>query len=526
MRLRAASLFLAMLAAPTVAAKDSADAVRAAPADGTEPAEVTDWRTEPHLSTIPRTSQEAARISRVTAPTADFTVPERFEQKPAGAASTRFIDSADAFSQFSANLDVARELDFKVGNGLFRKLWVGAPSSTKGSDGLGPLYNARACQNCHIKDGRGHPPDERGTRSESAFLRLSIPGGADQPLIPDYIPTQPDPIYGGQLQDLALAGYAAEGRMEVAWHEESVALADGTRVSLRRPIYALADPAFGAPHPDLMVSPRVASQMIGLGLLEAIPLADILTLADPEDADGDGISGRPNIVWSEEYDRPMLGRFGWKAGAPTILHQSASAFSGDMGLSNPVFRDPSGECTEAEAACRQAPAGQEEGIRDGLEVDAESLDLVAFYSRNLAVPERRDADDPQILEGKRIAYDIGCTACHNPKFVTHRLSDRPEQSFQLIWPHTDMLLHDMGEGLADGRPESRATGREWRTAPLWGISLNGQVTGTETYLHDGRARSLIEAILWHGGEAQASRDAVVSLPKQDREALIAWLESL
>ncbi|MFV0410513.1 MAG: di-heme oxidoredictase family protein [Paracoccus sp. (in: a-proteobacteria)] len=484
------------------------------------------WLSEPHLNIVPRTPEETARISAVTAPTHDFTQPEAFEQNPAGGATTRYLTTADAFSQFSPNMPTASEMDFKLGNGIFRKLWVGAPSSTKGSDGLGPLYNARACQNCHIKDGRGHLPDGPDDSRVSAFLKLSIPGGTGHPEIPDYIPTSPDPVYGGQLQDLALAGFLAEAKMGIDWHETPVTLTDGTEIRLRAPRYSLENPAYGAPHADLMTSPRVAPQMIGLGLLEAVPVADILALADPGDTDGDGISGRAQIVWSAEYDQPMLGRFGHKGGNSTIRAQSAGALAGDMGLSNPLARDPSGECTDTQDACRKAPAGQEADIRDGLEVDSESLDLVTFYSQNLAVPERRQLDDPQVLRGKEIAYSIGCTSCHNPKFVTHRLEDQPEQSFQLIWPYTDMLLHDMGEGLADNRPEARADGREWRTAPLWGISLNKQVTGTESYLHDGRARSLIEAILWHGGEAEPARNAVISLPTEDRAALLAWLNSL
>lgn len=501
------------------------DAVRAVPAEPA-PVQETDWRTEPHLPIVPRTPAEAARIAAVTAPPSDFTRPEPFEARPAGAATVPFQPDANAFSQFSGNMPAGRQMDFRIGNSLFRKLWVGAPASTKGSDGLGPLYNARACQNCHIKDARGHMPEGPDDSRVSAFLRLSVPGGPGRPEIPDYLPTSPDPVYGGQLQDLALAGYLAEARMGVSWTEQPVTLSDGTVVSLRRPAYAVEAPAYGAPSSDLQISPRVAPQMIGLGLLEAVPVADILARADPEDRDGDGISGRPQIVWSSEYDRPMLGRFGLKAGNATVREQSASAFSGDMGLSNPLFPHPSGECTKAQERCRAAPAGQEPGIRDGLEVDGESLDLVAFYSRNLAVPARRGEGDPQVLRGKKIAYGIGCTSCHAPKFVTNRLEGRPEQSFQLIWPYSDLLLHDMGEGLADTLPEGRATGREWRTAPLWGIALNRQVTGVESYLHDGRARTLLEAVLWHGGEAQAARDAVVALPPDDRAALIAWLESL
>ncbi len=197
-----------------------------------------------------------------------------------------------------------------------------------------------------------------------------------------------------------------------------------------------------------------------------------------------------------------------------------------MGLSTPLFPDPWGDCTAAQASCRDAPHGQEAGIRDGLEVDAESLDLVTFYSRNLGVPQRRGVDDPQVLRGKAVFHALNCTGCHTPKHVTHRLDGQPEQSFQLIWPYTDLLLHDMGPGLADRRPEGRASGSEWRTPPLWGIGLTAQVSGHTQFLHDGRARSLLEAILWHGGEAQAQRDAVIDLPTHDRQALIAFLESL
>jgi CxxC motif-containing protein (DUF1111 family) len=197
-----------------------------------------------------------------------------------------------------------------------------------------------------------------------------------------------------------------------------------------------------------------------------------------------------------------------------------------MGLSTALLPDPWGDCTQDQTTCRDAPHGQEADVRDGLEVDRESLDLVAFYSRNLGVPERRNVDDPQVLRGKEVFYSTGCQSCHTPKHVTHRLDGQPEQSLQLIWPHTDLLLHDMGPGLADNRPEGRASGSEWKTPPLWGIGLTQQVSGHTLFLHDGRARSLLEAILWHGGEAQSQRDAVASMNAEDRAALIAFLESL
>jgi CxxC motif-containing protein (DUF1111 family) len=479
-----------------------------------------------HLPVIPRTPEEVARIAGVLAPPADFLSPERFEAKPAGSATVRATMTADAFSQHSANMPFENEMRFKLGNALFRKLWVAAPASTRASDGLGPLYNARACQDCHLKDGRGHPPRDAEDGRVSMFLRLSVPGGPVPEGIAGWISTQPDPTYGGQLQDLAAPGHAGEGRMEIVWSETPVTLADGAVVSLRSPAYAFADPAYGPPAAGLMLSPRVAPQMIGLGLLEAIPAADILAGVDEDDADGDGISGRAQIVPSVEHGVPMLGRFGLKAGAPTVREQSAGAFAGDMGLSTPLHPDPSGDCTAGQPECRSAPAGQEDGIRDGLEVDRESLDLVTFYSRNLGVPERRNADDPEVLKGKEVFYTTGCQSCHAPKHVTHRLDGQPEQSFQLIWPYTDLLLHDMGQGLADNRPEGRATGSEWKTPPLWGLGLTETVSGHTQLLHDGRARSVLEAILWHGGEAEAQRDAVVNMDRDDREALLAFLGSL
>lgn len=480
-----------------------------------------------HLNVIPRTAEETARIAAVLAPPTDFTATEQFEHLPAGAATVRARKSADAFSQPSNNISFEDELTFKVGNGLFRKLWVSAPSSTLASDGLGPLYNARSCQRCHIKDGRGHPPETGGdSNAISMFLRVSIPGDESDAIgeIEGYIASRPDPTYGTQLQDFAVQGHAAEYRLDITYREEPVTLADGTEVSLRHPTYRAADLGYGPLHPDAMLSPRVAPQMIGMGLLEAIPAADILALADPDDADGDGISGRANIVWSAAQDRPMLGRFGLKAGNPSVLEQSASAFVGDIGISNPLFTAGAGECTDLQADCQAATHG--DGDARGTEIDAEGLDLVTFYSRNLGVPERRNPDDPQVLRGKKVFYDTGCTACHQPKFVTNRLENQPEQSFQLIWPYSDMLLHDMGPGLADNRPEARATGAEWRTPPLWGIGLTEQVSGHSYFLHDGRARSLLEAILWHGGEAQAQRDTVIDLPTADRDALITYLESL
>lgn len=481
---------------------------------------------EPHLDIVPRTQAEQQRIDDIRRLPLNFTEPERFEAKSAGAATVRALRKEDAFSLPSANIDLEKELDFKVGNGLFKKLWVSSPSSTLASDGLGPLYNARSCLRCHINNGRGHPPENPEDNSISMLLRVSVPGETQGYMtqIADYIAARPDPTYGKQLQDFSLAGHAAEYRLEVRYDEIEIPLSGGESAFLRQPEYIIKNLGYGPLHPEAMISPRVAPQMIGLGLLEAVPAADILAGADPDDRDGDGISGRPNIVWSVEFDQPMLGRFGLKAGMPTMRHQSADAFAGDIGISTSLLPAAWGECTAQQTKCRAAPHGDKD-IRV-FEVDDLGLDIVTFYASNLAVPARRNVGDSQVLRGKEVFYDTGCIACHTPKFVTHRLVDQPEQSFQLIWPYTDMLLHDMGPGLADNRPEARATGREWRTPPLWGIGLTQQVSGHSYFLHDGRARTLLEAVLWHGGEAQAQRDAVVEMKPEDRAALIRFLESL
>ena len=455
---------------------------------------------------------ERARVDAVTRPARDFAKPERYELRPGGAATAFKTVNRDSFSQPSANMSFERELDFRIGDGIFRKIWVSAPASTKSSDGLGPLFNARSCQRCHLKDGRGHPPAP-GERAESMILKLSARRGG------------PDLVYGGQLQNFSVQGARAEGEMTLSYEEIPVALAGGETVLLRKPIYAITRLGHGPLGPGARLSPRIAPPVIGMGLLEAIPEADILAAADAEDRDGDRISGRPNLVWSDEHGRTMLGRFGWKAAQPTIAQQAAAAFRADIGIATPLYPDPWGDCTEAQPACRIAPhGGTAEAPR--IEAGGKMMDLVVFYTRNLAVPARRDVGDAQVLAGKRLFYESGCIACHRPKFVTRRDSIGREQSFQLIWPYTDLLLHDMGEGLADDRPEGQATGREWRTPPLWGIGLTETVSGHTLFLHDGRARNLLEAILWHGGEAEAAQRRVTQMERVERAALLAFLNSL
>ncbi len=449
------------------------------------------------------------------------------ERWPGGEATVTKPLNSSIFSYPSANMRFERQLDFKIGDGIFRKLWTSSPSSTTSSDGLGPLYNARSCQSCHLKDGRGRPPAD-GEAAVSMFLRLSIPpqGEADRQALESFLRNvTPEPTYGTQLQNFSVQGLLAEGRMEIRYSDVEVALADGEVVTLRNPRYGIADLNYGPLHPQAMISPRVTPQMIGLGLLEMIPEADILRHADPEDADRDGIAGRPNRVWSHAHGRPMLGRFGWKAGAATVADQTAEAFAGDLGLSTPLLPKAShGECTAEQRDCRNAPTGADPD--GGIEVPRQMFDLTVFYARNLAVPARRKPDDAAVRRGQSLFAAAGCAGCHIPSHLTAIDAAYPEQSGQTIWPYTDLLLHDMGEGLADNRPEGSASGRHWRTAPLWGIGLTRIVSGHDFLLHDGRARGVLEAILWHGGEAQAARDRVAAMNRQERADLLAFINSL
>ena len=474
------------------------------------------------------TPEDLARVIAVTRPAADFSKPEASENRPAGKGTTQFAPNANSFSHFLDNLSFEQEEQFKLGNALFRKIWVSSPSSTQASDGLGPLFNARGCQSCHIKDGRGHPPFAGEDESASMFLRLSVPPGeTDERLAMDGVIAGEvgDPVYGTQLQDFAVPGLQAEGRMVIDYLEVPVTLGDGSVVSLRQPHYSVVDLGYGPLADDVMISPRVANPMIGLGLIEQIPAEDILKLADADDLDGDGISGRANWTIDPDSETLMLGRFGWKAGMPTIRSQSAAAFAGDLGISTPLDDLPHGDCTENQPECLALPTGEQ--MRLGAsEAPDPVLDLVTFYAQTLGVPQRRDVGDAQVLVGKAAFYEAGCASCHVPKFVTSRDAENPAHRFQLIWPYSDLLLHDMGEGLADHRPEGQASGTEWRTPPLWGIGLTETVSGHSFFLHDGRARNLTEAILWHGGEAQAARDAFAGMSQATRDNLLAFLGSL
>lgn len=429
-----------------------------------------------------------------------------------GGQTTIFNDTPNAFGQPAPVLTREQELFFFVGNSFFNQNWVAAPASTTARDGLGPLYNARSCAGCHFKDGRGRPPEFDGEQGTGFLIRLSIP---QRDLYGGYLP---EPIYGGQFQSLALQDVNAEGVVHIEYEEIAGTFGDGTPYSLRRPTYVLNDLAYGEMHPETMVSPRIANQIIGLGLLEAIPEETLLSYADPTDRDGDGISGRPNLVWDVINSQMAIGRFGWKANQPTVAQQVAGAFNGDMGITTGVF--PHQNCTQAQTDCLETIHGGEPEIID------DDLLKVVLYSSVLAVPAQRDYDDPQVQRGEELFNAIGCASCHIPQMETGIHPTIPALSHQTIHAYTDLLLHDMGAGLADNRPDYQASGSEWRTPPLWGIGLFETVNGHTYYLHDGRARNLTEAILWHGGEAQTARDTFANLSAEDRAALVAFLNSL
>lgn len=450
-----------------------------------------------------------------------FTKAEPGEARSGGAATVRKTDQ-NAFSLPSANLPPSRRVDFSVGNSFFRSPWVIAPSTTTARDGLGPLFNTNACQNCHIKDGRGHPPAPDAANAVSMLVRLSIPDSPAYAKVIEQLGVVPEPVYGGQFQDMAVPGITPEGKVRVEYTPVPIRFKDGTEVELRKPVLQFTQLGYGPMHPDTRFSARVAPPMIGLGLLEAIPEEAILANAAAQAKENNDIKGRVNRVWDDELQKTVAGRFGWKAGQPNLNQQNVHAFSGDMGLTTSLR--PFDDCTDAQTACKQAPNGN--GPDGEPEVSDNILRLVLFYTRNLAVPARRGVNDEQVLAGKNLFFQAGCQSCHTPKYTTAANAAEPELANQVIRPYSDLLLHDMGDGLADNRTEFQASGRDWRTPPLWGIGLTQAVSGHTQFLHDGRARNLLEAVLWHGGEAQQAQQQVLSFNAEQRAALLAFLNSL
>lgn len=486
------------------------------------------------------------------------TTPEVDEQLPqpsdenvehlSGGSSSVNDQSADAFSLKSANMsDIGRIRQFNLGNDFFQNPWVAGSASTSSRDGLGGHFNNNACQDCHIRDGRGHADDIAigagiGSDFNSLLIRASRsnPSAADlDTMALNHGANVADSSVGGQLQHKAVAGVTAEAVQGVSYTEQLISFADGETVSLRKPSWHLASSYAGSGFDfdiDTIFSARVAQPMIGLGLLALISEADIVAMEDVDDSNNDGISGRANRVWSIEQNATVLGRFGWKAGQASVIEQSAGAFLGDMGLTSRLHRQEN--CLPHQADCITSPNGNGDSVNNyDYEVSDTVLAAVGHYSSHLAVPQRRNAYDEQVQRGKALFNEAGCSSCHSASYTTAADRRQPELSQQLIFPYTDMLLHDMGEDLADFGIDNRqdiaevaveflASNREWRTPPLWGIGLTHTVDPKASFLHDGRARTIMEAVLWHGGEAAVAQQAVLSFDAQQREALLAFLNDL
>jgi CxxC motif-containing protein (DUF1111 family) len=431
---------------------------------------------------------------------------------PAGGALTRIADNRNAFTLPAPMLSAQDLRRFNFGNRLFNTNWVVAPASVDAFDGLGPTFNRVSCSGCHLRDGRGRPPLEGEDEMLSMLVRISVPG------VDAHGGPNPHPRYGDQINDRAIPGVAAEARVRVSYRELPGTYPDGTTYSLRAPSYRIVDAAFGEFGDDLRISPRVAPHVLGMGLLEAVTEADVLARVDPDDRDGDGISGRANRVWDPSVQSTSLGRFGWKANAASVLQQSAAAAAGDIGLSSRWF--PLQNCAAGQHACTAAVNGGEPELGD------EFMQKLVFYLQTLAVPARRNVADAKVVQGAALFDTAGCAGCHVPALRTAAVTDPALLAGQEFAPYTDLLLHDMGDGLADGRDDFLASGREWRTAPLWGLGLVPTVNDHSLYLHDGRARSLEEAILWHGGEAERAQRAFMALSGEQREMLLAFLASL
>lgn len=427
-----------------------------------------------------------------------------YDPRLSGGSATTFIASSQAFGQMVDGLGAYDAFVHELGDKMFEQTFVSAPS--KHFPGLGPIFNNVSCISCHHNDGKGTPT--LGLITSSLLARISVPG------TDEFGGPKPAPGFGGQLQDKAIIGSTPEVKVSVSYEEQPFTFPDGQQVSLRKPTYILNNPYIPLPA-GYMISVRLAPPVFGLGLLDLIPQSTIEAAADPTDKNGDGITGHPNYVYNPQNGKTELGRFGLKANVPTLLAQVAGALQQDMGVTNYVFPQ--------ESSYEQS---QYDNLHDDPDVPDSLVDAMTFYVQTLAVPARRNVSDRGVKRGEKIFTQINCSGCHTPTVYTGVDVRLPMLSNQRIHPFTDMLLHDMGSGLADNRPDFQASGNEWRTPPLWGIGLFPKTNGEAYYLHDGRARTLEEAILWHGGEAEKAKEAFVQLSRSDRDDLIKFLNSL
>lgn len=418
-------------------------------------------------------------------------------------------DLAFVFFDSDPTLSDDEQVTFNIGRGIFHAEWTAPDSTGSETDVLGPYFNANSCASCHAATGVRSFPEQGAFDGKGLLVRISVPG---------FDPTTgaplPHPTYGGQLQDRAVGDIEAEGTTWTDYVVQTGNYTDGSTFEILWPTLTIRNRNYGDLEPDVQLSARVGSQLVGMGLLEAIPDETILSFADPADADGDGISGVANVVWNPISNEPALGRFGWKSNIASLEHQIAAAFGGDIGVTTPLIPEPN--CSPVQLVCPNTTEP---------EVDEVVLDRMLLYVRGLAVPPPRDTDSTDVKAGAELFDTFGCASCHIETLGTGD-SPIPALSDREIHPYTDLLLHDMGFDMGDGRPDFLANGNEWRTAPLWGLGLIPSIDGALGLLHDGRARTIDEAILWHGGEGRFARAAYLGADEADRERLLTFLRSL
>ncbi len=419
-----------------------------------------------------------------------------------------------AFTHTIEGLNESEKTDVRLGERLFMTNWVPAPASTTGLDGLGPTFNAKSCLRCHVRMGRGLPIEKSKKESFGFLMRISVTGkgknGGPNPV----------PGYGEQLEDRGILKVKGEADVHCEYENFTVKYPDGSTCELRRPKYCLKNPRYGALPKDLMLSPRVGTQLIGLGFLDGLSEEEILKNADEEDKNRDGISGKANYVWNVREQKHTIGKLGWKANAPNLEQQIAGAFHQDMGITTPIF--PKQNCPDPQFLAQSLPTGDDLEA----EVSSEGLRNISLFMATLSVPARRNINNKQVQKGERLFKKLSCIACHKTGLRVNESKLYPKINGTIINPYSDLLLHDMGEGLADNRPDYLADGREWRTQALWGIGLIETVNKHSFLLHDGRARSIEEAILWHSGEAKQAKTNFMKLSKENRAALLTFVKSL
>ncbi len=507
-----------------------------------------------------------------------------------------FSSSGHAFSTPAKNLDEKALDKHLAGDADFETAFTRAPNpSFKDFEGVGPVMNHTNCDACHQRDGRANLPlllNKDGSLTETTgvvhnkdgyyklgnsgvFLRISVENDKTNKAKKSEENCWGAPVavpnFSDQLFQRSVSGFVNNGPgvgqadVWMKYQTQTITYPDGRKVDLSKPQFFVDNPYDDPDDPDeynpkvgstselfkagVKMGPRIGLPVFGLGLVGAIKNADILDQADPDDKDGDGISGKPNWVCDKEkFDAckktgncktnpPIsLGKYGWKANTPTAAHQGLGALRGDMGVTNPLFPKESIAGTDLMAGYKSANPEYDDYKKTAegkIEADMRFAQDVIFYTETLHVPGRRNIDHPDVRAGAKTFESIGCAKCHTPSYVTGEEKsfsmggkNIPSVENQVIYPFSDMLLHDMGEGLADGRKDFDANGNEWKTRQLWGIGMTQRVNPGAGFLHDGRAKTLEEAILWHGGESKKIKNDFMKLKKAERDQLIKFLNSL